>query len=78
MAWTSDVLLHLDCKNCYLSNNASLIMVLENRTEKKVSGNDLPNNLYDIQDVKFLWFLFYSQKCRVTTFPVLQSICVRM
>jgi hypothetical protein len=36
MAWTSAVpSLYLECKKGYLSNNVSLIPVLENGTEKK-------------------------------------------
>jgi hypothetical protein len=51
-------------------------MVLENGTEKNVSGNDVPDNLYDIQDVNFLWLFFYSEKCRVTTLPCFtEHIC---
>jgi hypothetical protein len=50
-------------KKGYLSNNHYLITVLGNGTEK-VSGNDVPDNLYAIQDVSFLRRLFYSGKCK--------------
>jgi hypothetical protein len=56
-------------KKGYFSNNHYLITVLGNGTEK-VSGNDVPDNLCAIQDVNFLWRLFYSGKCTVKTLTV--------
>jgi hypothetical protein len=58
------MLLYLERKKGYLSNNAYLITVLEKGTEK-VSGNYVLENFCAIQDVNCLWRLFYSRKCTV-------------